>query len=377
MLSPVPAALIPAYAHEDDVLYVVNARLELTAVNSAWRSFACSNAPQVLGDRWNQNLLANLSGSERVRWEGIYGALLTGELTSHREDFICPSPVERRTFRLEIRRHVDASGRTEYLSHHAVRLTEPGAATVLGERLRHLEAGPREPPTDLKVLADARAPGLSTARYLAPLEDVGGDLLWERAHSALATDLVIADVMGHGVEAARFAAKLRGLLDSRCDEGSSPSQNVARLSAALFELSRGSGPLFATGLYLRVEPARNRLTVSSFGHVGPIFSIAGALEARASLPIGLLPMHAESWPEQTFDLRVCGRRFIAFTDGITEQFDASGEMLGLARLERSFRRALHAPLPSMVESIVADCEVFRGQALIKDDRALLAVEAGC
>jgi serine phosphatase RsbU (regulator of sigma subunit) len=158
------------------------------------------------------------------------------------------------------------------------------------------------------------------------------------------------------------------------------AENVARLNEALVNLASGAKeftrhPLFATGLYLRVAPNQRALTISSFGHLGPIFSKSGRIEPKDGLPVGILTSAAAGpWSEQILPFERHGRRLLLHTDGLTEQFDPSGEMYGEARLEQHFIRNLHLPLQSLVDAIRGEVEAFRGDALIKDDQALLAIE---
>jgi hypothetical protein len=101
--QPFPSQLLPLDTSVEDVLYVVDADLRVVFVNDAWRRFATSNnGGPYLESGTDINLLGSLSGSERVRWQAIYGALLAGQLPTHEENFICPSPIQARTYRLRI-----------------------------------------------------------------------------------------------------------------------------------------------------------------------------------------------------------------------------------------------------------------------------------
>lgn len=384
MLAEIPDALLPLEASDEDILYVADAQLNVVFVNAAWRSFAGLNdGKTVLGAGWNSHLLANFSGSKRLHWQAIYEALLKGLLQEHEEDFICPSPVLRRNYRLRIRRHSDEAGNTIYLSHHVVLMNREGATSVLGERLRALDADTALTVEAYKALIHCRpirSSRVTTAQYIAPLQEVGGDLLWHRDWRDHGTDLVIADVMGHGLDAARLAAKIVMLLEAHTDGALSVTENVAKLNQELFNLAQQTnaamqGPLFATGLYLRVDPRLQSITFCSFGHDGPIFSKSGYIELQPGLPEGVVSNEvAGSWTELNLRIADHGRRFIIFTDGLTEQFNLTGNMFGKAGIERAFLNAIHWPLQQMVDMIHAEIDRFRGNALVKDDQALLAIE---
>ena len=82
----------------------------------------------------------------------------------------------------------------------------------------------------------------------------------------------------------------------------------------------------------------------------------------------------EPWPEIPLDLAEHGNRFLIFSDGVTEQFNPSGEMFNTKRLLRSFRECLDRSLNELLRTILNDLEDFRGTALVKDDQTLLALE---
>ena len=77
--------------------------------------------------------------------------------------------------------------------------------------------------------------------------------------------------------------------------------------------------------------------------------------------------------ETALELSEHGTRFLAFSDGITEQFNAEGDMFGVEGLIASFREHIELPLDEMVTRIVRDLTRFRGTAIVKDDQTLLAL----
>ena len=82
----------------------------------------------------------------------------------------------------------------------------------------------------------------------------------------------------------------------------------------------------------------------------------------------------QPWPESRIDMVEHGNRFLVFSDGITEQFNVEGEMFGIARLVRAFRKYLDMPLDDMLAKIVRELNGFRRSALVKDDQTLFALE---
>jgi len=114
---------------------------------------------------------------------------------------------------------------------------------------------------------------------------------------------------------------------------------------------------------------------SNFGHERPLFSRTGPVELEPGLPVGMVDA-GKRWHTTRLDLEEHGRRFLVFSDGITEQFGPAGAMFGTGRLLDSFRRHLAREPDAMVRAIVDDVERFRADAIVKDDRTLLALELG-
>ncbi len=369
--------IVPDAVPAGDVLYVADRELRIVYTNDSWRQFATSNkGTRLLGGEWNTNLLENMSGKEKARWTAIYRLLLDGRLPQHEERFICSSPVERRIYRLRITPERDASGTVRWLVHHTARIHDEAADAGLKARLRQLDESPERVEEDYRrhVLARRiRIPRYAVAQHLEPVEQVGGDVLWHRPHGGRVTDLVHADVVGHGTAAAREAAKMVHILDHVADAKSPAAEVVSRLNRAMLELHDGEDVAFATGLYFRFTEHENRLTCVNFGHCGPIFSRSGLIYLDGGLPVGMVA-ETEPWPRTELDLAEHGERFLVFSDGITEQFNLDGEMFDTARLLHAFRECLDRPLDELLQRILDDLATFRGDALIKDDQCLLALE---
>jgi hypothetical protein len=361
----------------NQAIYIVDRQLNLVEVNEQWADFARSNRGQMLlTERVPRNLLQSMSGSARARWESIYQLLLNGQLSSHEEQFNCSSPTERRTYRLRITPQVDASGTVQRLVHQTVPVDDDGAAKRRVEELAKLRDDPASIHRSYRTRVIERRieiAAFDTSRHFRPLGQSGGDMLWHRGYADGRVDLVIADAMGHGESAGVLATQLSYLLDEVAKSDRQPMQIVAALSEASRPLIDQQGSGFATGLFLRFDSRGQRMTACNFGHDAPIFSHSGQIRMKHGPPVGLDPGLGD-WSQITLDFAEHGRRFIIFTDGITEQFNIDGRMFTVAGLERVFRQNLDSPLPRMVEQVVKVVENFQGEAITKDDQTLLAIE---
>ncbi len=366
-------------ADADSTLYVADHNLRVVYTNEAWRRFAEENKGDVelAGPAYDSHLLDNMSGKAKARWTSIYRLLLDGSLPHYEEDYVCSSPQERRIYRLRITRTEGEGGEGPWLVHHTVRVDDNADERMaMRRRLRALEDDPeqvRREYRDRVLEPKVAVPGFRVARFVEPLGDVGGDLLWHREGSGRTTDLVIADAMGHGTEAGIHAAKMAMMLDSLATENRESQDILASLNRGMLRHRPDPESAYATGLLFRFRAGSPCLRCANFGHMGPIFSRSGQVDLEVGLPIGMLDT-VPIWPETELDLEEHGTRFLVFSDGITEQFDIEGEMFGTARLLQAFRSRLDQPLDDMVRGIVDESVRFRGSALTKDDQTLLALE---
>ncbi len=138
-----------------------------------------------------------------------------------------------------------------------------------------------------------RVPGIaSAARYLPSTEgmQIGGD--WYdllRLPDGL-VGLVIGDVQGHNAEATAVMGQLRSGLRAYATDGHDPAATLARTSRLLAELDTD---LFATCLYLTLDPATGVLRGARAGHPAPVrISDAGATELQlpGGPPLGVDPV---------------------------------------------------------------------------------------
>lgn len=359
-------------------LYVADERLRIVFANEEWRRFAMQNAGEKLIDpSRDSGLLDNMSGPAKERWASVYGLLLDNRLSHYEEDFICSSPQERRIFRLRITPVESPGNEGTWLVHHTVRIDDNAAEREdLRRRLRQVESdvGLLERVYRTRVLGrKTQVSGFQVAEHFQPLEEVGGDLIWSRQYADGSTDLVVADTTGHGYEAAVHAAKLVMMLDQLADAHRAPQDLLATLNRGLMRNRPRHESAFATGIHFRFERGSSQIRCANFGHMGPLFSRAGQLDLERGVALGMVDT-IPLWPETTIELDDHGTRFLIFSDGITEQFDAAGRMYGEERLLRAFRDSLNFELGAALDEIVADLTRFRGEAIVKDDSTLVALE---
>ncbi|WP_159394235.1 SpoIIE family protein phosphatase [Streptomyces sp. NRRL S-495] len=164
-----------------------------------------------------------------------------------------------------------------------------------------------------------RLPGIaSAARYLPSTEgmQIGGDWYDLLRLPDGRIGLVIGDVQGHNAEATAVMGQLRSGLRAYATDGHDPAATLARTSRLLTELDT---ELFATCLYLTLDPADGTLRAARAGHPAPVRVTADARAVELDLPGGP-PLGVA--PERPYPLAVeylpPGETLLAYTDGLVE-----------------------------------------------------------
>ncbi|MGW4650601.1 SpoIIE family protein phosphatase [Kitasatospora sp. NPDC004289] len=158
---------------------------------------------------------------------------------------------------------------------------------------------------------------VAAARYLPSTEgmQIGGDWYDLLPLPDGRVGVVIGDVQGHNAEATAVMGQLRSGLRAYATDGHDPAATLARTSRLLAELDTD---LFATCLYLVLDPATGELTGARAGHTSPV-RVSGhravELELPGGPPLGVEP--GAAYPLTTGRLGV-GDTLLVYTDGLVE-----------------------------------------------------------
>ncbi|MFJ5229989.1 SpoIIE family protein phosphatase [Kitasatospora sp. NPDC088391] len=160
----------------------------------------------------------------------------------------------------------------------------------------------------------------SAARYLPSTEgmQVGGDWYDLLRLPGGRVGLVIGDVQGHHAEATAVMGQLRSGLWAYATDGDGDDDPAAVLERTSRLLSRMETELFATCLYVVLDPATGALRAARAGHPQPVRIGAGGaaeLELPGGPPLGVLP--GVRYPSARARLER-GETLLAYTDGLVE-----------------------------------------------------------
>ena len=196
-------------------------------------------------------------------------------------------------------------------------------------------------------------PGLEVAARYHPAGtgvEVVGDFYDVFQSGREAWNIVVGDVMGKGINAAKVTALAHYTLRAAAMRGDSPSAGLATLNRALLEQASAVEPRFLTALLLTFTPGPHsvRLAMCTAGHEPPLLRRADGtaefVELRGTL-LGALPE-----PElEDVDLVLhTGEQLVLYTDGVIDA-RRGRERFGDERL-----RALVAASPAGTAAELAD-----------------------
>lgn len=185
-----------------------------------------------------------------------------------------------------------------------------------------------------------RLPGLQIESHYLPLLEVGGDFF--DFHSADGrVELLIADVVGHGIQAALLTSMVKALFRECLAQQMSPSATLEYLNARLLELTPTDR--FVTAIAASVDVRERRVRIANAGHPPPYRLAEGTgrpeMLSRGELPLGLMPVGTGP-PYVEHEIR-CepGDRLFLYTDGLPDVLSPAGELFGDRELWTALERA--------------------------------------
>jgi serine phosphatase RsbU (regulator of sigma subunit) len=224
-------------------------------------------------------------------------------------------------------------------------------------------------------------PCLSCETFYQPARGIGGDYYDFLSLSGGRWGIAIGDVSGKGIGAALLMASLQASLRAQALH---PHLDLTALIGDVNRLVYESSPtaFFASLFYAEYQPATRMLQYVNAGHTPPII-VRPQMESCE-----LFHLRAQAVPIGMFvDTQFAATKFqlakddilVAYTDGITEAANASGDMWGLERLERLLRSCSRMAPNEIVERILAEVSEFANGEPQSDDVTLLVmkVQEGC
>jgi sigma-B regulation protein RsbU (phosphoserine phosphatase) len=184
--------------------------------------------------------------------------------------------------------------------------------------------------------------------------------------------LVVADVSGKGVAAAFFMAVTRTMLRGVALTSRTPSECMEHVNDSL--CSENPMEMFVTAVYADLHEASGLVTLVNAGHCEPIVARADGsvelLRRSGNPPLGV--MAQRSFAELSFTLGE-GEMLFFYTDGVTEAFDAKGDLFKVQRLLEITRNSGARSPNELMLAVIGGVENFSAGTLQYDDITCLVI----
>jgi PAS domain S-box-containing protein len=265
-------------------------------------------------------------------------------------------------------------------------MTDISAQKRVEEQLREsnslLEKRQREIEAELSLAARVQqslAPrslvwnDVAVEAYYSPARTIGGDFGVVLPHGEELLNLLVCDVSGHGIGSALVANRIYSETVHELERNTGPGSLLRRLHDFVHDYIAPDGFYFTMAAGRFVQRGR-RMTFAAAGHPPAMLVSGGELRLLDSQS-GILGCLAETAPSESADEidLTSGDRLVLYTDGLTEVFNQSDDMLGVEGLEGLVRESAKRALPEMRQAILDGVAAWRHGPLA-DDLSLVIVE---
>jgi phosphoserine phosphatase RsbU/P len=210
-----------------------------------------------------------------------------------------------------------------------------------------------------------------------PALEVGGDYYDFLMLGEGRLGIAVADVSGKGISAAIIMSIVQASLRSQLAAGQVPlSDLVASMNRLLL---RSTAPnSFASFFYGQLDENTGHLAYVNAGLNPPLlFRAANGRPAERLWTGGLVIGAVAETEYRAEEVKLDpGDVLVAYTDGMTEAFDAEGRDFGEQRLEGAVAQALTLSAEAIRDQVLAKVQAFCGEAPQHDDMTLVVAKFG-
>jgi sigma-B regulation protein RsbU (phosphoserine phosphatase) len=238
-------------------------------------------------------------------------------------------------------------------------------------------------PHELPPLPNGTSPARSAVciqTHYAPLGLVSGDFYEVLSISDTAVGVLIADVMGHGVQAALVTAMVRALIEDHRGVAGDPGAFLAMLNRSLCDILQGSNlAIFASAFALVVDLAEGVLRYANAGHPIPILLRRSRGEVRhldceERSNGGLLGVSGNMAYTSGQMALVAQDSILLYSDGLFEIRGAGDEILGQDGLLALVAKRMDSSGEFLVRELVREVVGFSPEGKFEDDVCVVALE---
>jgi sigma-B regulation protein RsbU (phosphoserine phosphatase) len=220
--------------------------------------------------------------------------------------------------------------------------------------------------------SDPEIAGYEICGSTRPAKIVGGDYFDFIRKDKTTLGICLGDASGKGLPAALLIANLQAVLSTQALMTASTSDCVEQTNKLLF--SRTSDNMFVTLFYSFLDVDNSVLYYTNAGHNYPlVFKDSGnVIELKTGgTVLGINYNSRYSQGNLTLEKNDI---LVVYSDGITEQFNANGDMFGEERLIEAVKNNRNEKASQISDLIFSEVMGFRKEIDINDDMTLVILK---
>ena len=245
---------------------------------------------------------------------------------------------------------------------------------IIGEQnaamLRELEMG-RRLQQGLVPDVDQGVPGVDLALCYEPATQIGGDVVDFIDVGDGRLLLLVADAMGHGVEAALMMTATKGAFRAESRTQTDPGEVLAAMNHSL---SRMLGERFVTAICALIDPRGRLVRLALAGHHRPILLRRDGGHVDRPGELGTALGMLEDSQYETVEAQLGpGDLVVICTDGLLEAVNAEFEQYGDERLAEQARLNADTGASGVLDAVRRDLTAHCGEQELDDDLSVVVV----
>ena len=214
---------------------------------------------------------------------------------------------------------------------------------------------------------------VSVETYYSPARTIGGDFGVVFPHTDEALTILMCDVSGHGIGSALMANRIYAETLHQLERKAGPGTLLRRVHDFVHD-HLATDSFYFTMAAARFTRRGRRANFAAAGHP-PAMLLSNGVVRLLDSQNGILGCLSETVPsESANEIELSsGDRFVLYTDGLVEVFNAREEMLGIEGFSQLVLHSANLPLPEMRQAIIDGVATWSHGPLV-DDVSLAIVE---
>ena len=217
--------------------------------------------------------------------------------------------------------------------------------------------------------------GFRISGFCRPATEVGGDFFQYYPTENGRLSIAMADVTGHGMEAAIPTVLFSGILDNQMESAVAPEDLFGRLNRSLCR--NLDARTFVCCTFGEINPEESSMRVVNGGCPYP-YHFKNSTQSTEEIILDALPLGLREKSQYEVSDRKLekGDRVVFCSDGIVEVHDESENMFGFDRTRDMINRlsANNLTANEIVNGILEEVDSFRGSVAQDDDQTIVVVE---